>query len=349
VVECASHAPVSGATLPSTGTAFELDAIDVGTGLSVFVKGPDFNLLYDAGSNDDKAQGSANRVLSYFNSAEPDVARLDHLILSHPHQDHVALMADVVRTLRPHDVWDSGATTSICGYREFLKAVAETPGVVYHNANLNAGDETRSLARQNCDEDEPAQTITVRHGDRLDATPIVLGAHATLTFLHVDGVTHASDLNKNSLVARIDLGNHAVLLMGDAEAGGRQNPSVPPGKGSVERILLQCCIDHLRADVLVVGHHGSMTSSRKELLDAVGAKIFIVSAGPFPYQSVVLPDNVVINELRTRGTVWRTDVNDGACRTATSKIGPANDGKPGGCSNVRLTFDDSGVRGQFSP
>src|SRR5262245_61306434 len=33
----------------SPGPVFEVHVIDVGTGLSVFVRGPDFSLLYDAG------------------------------------------------------------------------------------------------------------------------------------------------------------------------------------------------------------------------------------------------------------------------------------------------------------
>lgn len=37
----------------AAGVTYELHAIDVGTGLSLLVRGPDFAVLYDAGSNDD--------------------------------------------------------------------------------------------------------------------------------------------------------------------------------------------------------------------------------------------------------------------------------------------------------
>jgi beta-lactamase superfamily II metal-dependent hydrolase len=346
VVDCASNAPI---VSHPTGTSFELDAIDVGTGLSIFVRGPDFTMLYDAGSNDDLARGDNNRVVNYLKTVYPDVSHLDHLILSHPHRDHVELMADVVRQFSPHDVWDSGAAIGICGYRTFLQAVAATSGVTYHNANFNAGDENHALTQQTCyGQSEAAQTITLKHGARVDTTPINLGANARLTFLHVDGVTHAN-LNDNSLVARLDLGNHAVMLMGDSEAGGRANPSSTPTATSVEGKLLACCADQLHADLLVVGHHGSMSSSRKALLDAVGAKSFIVSAGPTKYGTVVLPDQVVIDELTSRGTVWRTDTNDAACRTSTTKIGKTNDGAPGGCSNVRVVIDDGGIDATVAP
>lgn len=105
-----------------------------------------------------------------------------------------------------------------------------------------------------------------------------------MTFLHSDGAQHASP-NENSLVVRLDLGETRVLLMGDAEAGGRQPPDTAPAPSSIEGTLLACCTQDLAARILIVGHHGSLTSSRSAFLNAVGASTFIVSSGPFPYLS----------------------------------------------------------------
>jgi len=104
---------------------------------------------------------------------------------------------------------------------------------------------------------------------------------------------------------RLDLGSHRVLLMGDAEAGGRNLPSTKPKASSIEGELLACCAADMKADALVVGHHGSKTSSRTAFLDAVAAHFFIVSAGPTKYATVVLPDDEVISELEGRGQVFR--------------------------------------------
>lgn len=114
-----------------------------------------------------------------------------------------------------------------------------------------------------------------------------------------------------------------------------------PTPVSVEGQLLACCTADLAARIMVVGHHGSKTSSRRALLDAVSASVYIVSSGPMKYGSVVLPDQEVISELAARGQVFRTDQNDGACAQNPSKIGPDNDGKPGGCDNIRLLISDS--------
>lgn len=81
----------------------------------------------------------------------------------------------------------------------------------------------------------------------------------------------------------------------------------------------------LAADLLVVGHHGSLTSSRRALLDAMSAKIFVISSGPHPYQKAVLPDVAIVAALKDRGAAWRTDLDDAACEHDPAKPGPDND------------------------
>ena len=62
--------------------------------------------------------------------------------------------------------------------------------------------------------------------------------------------------------------------------------------------------EELAAQVLVVGHHGSRTSSRRAFLDAVGASVFVVSSGPKKYRGVVLPDTDVIANSRAEGSCF---------------------------------------------
>ena len=56
---------------PPAAAVYRIHLIDVGTGLSVFVEGPGFALLYDAGSNDDDALGNRNRVIAYIRHVRP--------------------------------------------------------------------------------------------------------------------------------------------------------------------------------------------------------------------------------------------------------------------------------------
>lgn len=327
---------------PAAGT-FVIHSIDVGTGLAVFVEGADFALLYDAGSNDDAARGDSNRVLAYLRSVRPDLTRIDHLILSHPHKDHSELMPDVLTAYEVRHVWDSGSVNPICSYRALLENTAAEPGAEYHHATGRLGPHSVTFAAKKCyGRQLPAATVTIPRSTQITPAPVPLGAGASMTVLHADG-TLEDDFNHASVVVRLDLGTRRVLLPGDAEAGPRRPPTEAPRPDSIEGELLASRPADLKADIHVAGHHGSKTSSRTAFLDAVGASHFIVSAGPTKYQTVVLPDQEVIDQLDRRGEVWRTDIADAACKTKSAKIGPDNDGKPGGCDNIRIVIDAAGT------
>ena len=259
------------------------------------------------------------------------------MILSHPHRDHVELLPDIVAQYDVDEVGDSGRVHNICGYRAFIQAVNSEPGLNYHSARFAAGTHTISFAAKTTCYGQPALQldINLQHGARINHDPITIGLNANMTFPHASAIQSGGP-NRNSVVVRLDLGDRRILFMGDAEAGHRAVPSTPPATGSIERILIDCCASEIAADILIVGHHGSMTSSRREFLDHVNASTFIVSSGPMQYGSVVLPDPAVITELEIRGAVFRTDENYNACLTDASKIGPGNDGRAGGCDNVRI-------------
>jgi competence protein ComEC len=316
--------------------------IDVGTGLAVYVEGPGFNLLYDAGSNDDTARGAGNRVVAYLRKIRPTLTRIDHVVISHPHKDHVELLPDILATYAVANVWDSGRTNPICAYRAVLEQV-QARGIAYHDAEQGTSEHVVNFEPQICyGRQLPGGVVRIMHSSPIvRGQAIPLGAGATLRFLHASAEREAS-FNENSLVASIDLGRSRVLLMGDGEAGGRQLPTILPAASSVEGQLVACCANDLKADVLVVGHHGSKTSSRTATLDKIQAYVFLVSAGPTRYQTVTLPDREVIDELATRGTVLRTDEHDAQCRTDPAKIGADNDNQAGGCENVLVEIDPDG-------
>lgn len=184
----------------------------------------------------------------------------------------------------------------------------------------------------------------------MNANPVPLGAGASMTILYRDAFPY-SDPNGNSVVVRLDLGGKRILLAGDAEGGDRASPSTAPQANSIEAKLIACCAAALRSDVLVVGHHGSLTSSRTAFLDAVSASVYAISSGPHPYSRVRLPDAEVVTELERRGKVYRTDRDDlyrtedeaSACEYNPHKIGPDADETPGGCNNILITINANGV------
>ncbi len=323
---------------------FAVHVVDVGTGLGVFVEGPDFTLVYDAGSNDDLETGPGNRFVAYLKAARPDLKRIDHVVLSHPHRDHVELLPDVVDQFAVRDVWDSGGLNPICGYRRFVESVSKSEAR-YHTA-APAGTREVDFGKKVCG---LGPTVRARFDAPIaEGAPVPLGAGASMTFLHVDGKSYGSDdANRNSLVVLLALDDTKVLFMGDAEAGSRADPSAAESPKSVEGQVLAQYKDRLRADVLVAGHHGSKSSSRKALVDAVRPKVSIISSGPMQYGKVTLPDAEVVEELQGASKLLRTDLDDEACARAEKKVGPAKDGRPGGCSNIRIDIDGGKVRADY--
>lgn len=316
---------------------YRVHVIDVGTGLAIFAEGPGFALLYDAGSQDDLADGPDNRVVAYIKAVRPDLRVLDHVILSHPHKDHLELMPDVFDAYEIRNVWESGRVNPTVGYCRFLRKVVTEPGLLYHDAIASNATRAASFTSSSCN-----GTIMVAQAERMDAVPVLLDAGANMQFIYRDPRLH-SDPNENSVVVRLDLGTRRVLLTGDAEGGGRELPARPPRANSIEGLLIACCLNDIAADVLIVGHHGSLTSSRGAFLDAVGAEIFAVSSGPYPYSRVTLPDVEIMDELARRGRVFRTDLDDEQCMNAPSKVGPDLDESPGGCSNILIEISASGA------
>lgn len=215
--------------------------------------------------------------------------------------------------------------------------------VRYHDAIASGGTREVTFTNGGC-----KGTIRIPQAEMMTDQPVPLGPGSSMSILWRDS-SHHSDPNENTVVVRLDAGGRRVLLAGDAEAGGRQAPSTTPSPTSVEAGLLQCCSALLRSDVLVVGHHGSLTSSRRAFLDAVGAGVFVVSSGPHPYSRVVLPDADVIAELTSRGRVLRTDVDDDACELDERKVGPDADESPGGCSNILIRLAPAAVTATPSP
>jgi competence protein ComEC len=82
-----------------------------------------------------------------------------------------------------------------------------------------------------------------------------------------------------------------------------------------ERDLLRLGKERLRADVLKVGHHGSRTSSSRELLAAVAPSEAIISVGARNRYGHPSPET--LSSLAASGArIWRTD-EDGAVTVVT--------------------------------
>jgi competence protein ComEC len=113
----------------------------------------------------------------------------------------------------------------------------------------------------------------------------------------IDPARRSGRANDASCVVAITAGGMRVLLTGDIEA-------------DAEGDLLASARDALPADVLLVPHHGSRTSSTQEWIAAVAPQYAVVAAG---YRNRFgHPKEDVLARYLARGTtVLRTD-HDGA-------------------------------------
>lgn len=235
-----------------------IDFIDVGQGDAALITSPTGKtVLVDGGPS------QAAQALNTFLDAETD-RPLDLILLSHRHEDHLGGLVAAVHHR---------------GARLFLDAPVPHPGPAYTALMHELGDR-QVVVRQ------------ATRGRRID-----LGGGAVMTLLGPPDppITGSrSDVNANSVVARLSYRKFAVLFTGDAEA-------------PTEQWLLAAGVP-VQATVLKVAHHGSRYASRVGFLRQVGAQVAVVSVGARNEYHHPAPETLE-HLARSGAHVYRTDVD----------------------------------------
>lgn len=214
----------------------EIHYIDVGQGDCSLIKWEGAAVLIDCGERE-----NADTVLKYLE--KQGVEKLDIIIATHPHSDHIGAMGDIIsgidaeRVIAPKVSADMTPTTKT--YERFLTALQEKalkltaakPGTVY--------------------------ALTGKTSASMEKQPPKLEILAP--------VADYDDLNNYSVVVRMTYGNTSYLFTGDAET-------------KAEKDILDSGAD-VSADVLKAGHHGSSTSTSEKFLEAVSPEICVIQCG----------------------------------------------------------------------
>jgi competence protein ComEC len=249
----------------------EATFLDVGQGDSTFLELPGgATLLVDAGgSHGGRWDPGAARVVPFL--AAQGVRRLDIVVASHPHPDHIGGLAAVLESVEVGELW-------VC-WHETERCLLPPPAPPDCNPWLRA---VLEQAR--------------RRGVPVRRPRVVKLGRATVRPLWPRGTGSACadpalDANDNSVVLRVEFGRGALLLAGDVEA-----------PAEVDLVAL----GGLRSQVLKVPHHGSDSSSSLAFLKAVSPRVAVVSCGAG--NSFGFPDEQVVERYRSlRIPLVRTD------------------------------------------
>lgn len=113
-----SHAPETSEEPRGTGT-LTVHFIDVGQGDSAFIELPNGEtMLIDAGE-----ASEGDNVVTYILSQGYDT--VDYVVASHPHDDHIGGMSDVLNNFIVKNFYLTGAVGNSDGYEEMMTALAE--------------------------------------------------------------------------------------------------------------------------------------------------------------------------------------------------------------------------------
>lgn len=137
--------------------------------------------------------------------------------------------------------------------------------------------------------DSTAEYVEPKRGDTKEVGPF------TVEVLHPGRDLSGSNQNNGSIATRITLGNTVFMQTGDVST--RQ-----------EKDIIEWTHHSLQSDIILLGHHGSNTSTDPEWIEAVNPAIAIYQAAP--NNSYGHPHAEVLDQLDAYGIpVYGTDVS----------------------------------------
>ncbi len=227
IAGCSKGTPYPGA-VNGAKAPLTIQVIDVGQGDAILIRASGQVTLVDTGD-----VPAREKLVSYIKNQ--GITTIDKVIITHPHADHLGGMNSILENFTVKHVYDSGQTTTTPMYRQYLTTIRKKNipfTVLLAGSQIDIGGET---------------VLKIFNPDK----PYIVGE---------------SDLNNNSVVAKLIYGSFSMLLAGDAEH-------------EAEARMLEKYSGELKSTVLKSGHHGSSTSSTPAFLKAVTPEVAIISVG----------------------------------------------------------------------
>lgn len=239
--------------------------IDVGQGDSILIETPSGKtMLVDGGE-----RSAGDKVVRALR--EKGIGRVNVMVSTHPHADHIGGLIKVLEKLPVDSVYDSAKPHSSKTYEDYLTLIYEKDIPFY---TARSGEEIVL--------DDSVKVTVLWPPDTDAGNPF-----------HIEKLS----VNDASVVLRVEFGNSVLLLTGDVEA-------------IVENELIRGG-SALKAQVLEIAHHGSITSSTDDFLNKVKPEIAVICVGAGNRYGH--PHKEVIKSLIYAGAeILRTDIH-GTC------------------------------------
>lgn len=245
----------------------EADFLDIGQGDAILIKTPENQtMLIDGGPNNKVLQKLGEHLTALDK-------KIDIVLLTHPHADHVAGLVEVLKRYEIGLVILTGAELKTDVYSEFLKAaesknikilIAEAGEAIHFDNDL----EFDVLSPPN----DLSQSVFNKKSEGFGSG--------------------GNDVNDTSIVGKLIFKNFSMMFMGDATY-------------RIENKLLAYG-DNLKSDILKVGHHGSKYSSSISFLRAVSPKAVVIEVGA--KNRYGHPSEAALSRLKmVSANIFRTD------------------------------------------
>lgn len=191
------------------------------------------------------------------------ITRIDYLVASHPHIDHIGTFDELIRTYDIGAVYTSAVVYPTSNtYLSCMAAIADT-GVPHHI--VANGDSFAFGEFVTADVLWPEREIPYYKG-------------------YPEGDQRTPFINNNSMVLRLTYGEGVMLFSGDLYTPG-------------ERDVVEAHPGELLCDVAKINHHGSGTSSGKAWRDATMPRVAVAQSDGIPDMNV-LKKYVKLGEMR---------------------------------------------------
>ena len=160
-----------------------IKVLDVGQGDAILVRSKEKTILIDTSDIDEREQ--LVRQLQ-----KENVKKIDALMITHPHADHIGGFAEVAKRCDIGQIYDSGKTTTTAVYKDYLKTVKKK-NIPFH---------------------------VVKQGETLD-----FGDGVRFEVLGPPKLKGDDDnLNNASIVGRLVYGDFAMMFTGDTESAAEK-------------------------------------------------------------------------------------------------------------------------------